>query len=164
MPPLELEKYFAGKTKSWGVIEDRFGKAQDEFTAELIGEQRGEVFHLDQRFTYASGKKQHRLWEIRRLDGHSYEATATDIQGKAKAWIEGSAVHLQYTLAVPLGNRRVNVQFNQWMWRQPDGVLFNRVDVRKFGVRVARVSEFFQKQNAQLTTTGPWQAVEPRHR
>jgi hypothetical protein len=144
-PPLELEKYLAGHTRSWGVIEDRFGKTRDQFTVDLFGEQRGQTFHLHQKFLYASGKTQERTWQIRRLDATRYESTATDIQGKAHAWIEGSAVHLKYTMTVPMGKRRVNVQFNQWIWRHPGGIVFNRADIRKFGIRLVRVSEFFAK-------------------
>lgn len=146
-PPLELEKYLAGHTRSWGIIEDRFGKSRDQFTVDLHGWRQGQAFHLDQQFTYASGKTQRRIWEIHRLSATEYVATATDIQGQAHAWIHGGAVHLKYTLAVPFGKhgRKVNVQFNQWLWRQTDGIVFNRVDVRKFGIRLARVSEFFQK-------------------
>lgn len=143
--PLELESYFAGQTRSWGILEDRFGKVRQQFTAELTGIQRGEVFHLDQRFTFADGRTERRLWEIWRVDGRHYEATATGIQGTARAEIQGGAVHLWYTMAAPVGKRTVKVQFDQWMWRTADGVLFNRADVSKLGVRVARVSELFQK-------------------
>jgi hypothetical protein len=36
-PSLVLEEYFAGKTRAWGLFEDRFGKVQRQFVVDIDG-------------------------------------------------------------------------------------------------------------------------------
>lgn len=140
------EKYFEGRTQSWGVIEDRFGNVRRQFTAKLVGKRQGPVLHLDQTFTFADGETQRRVWRIRRLDEHRLEGTASDVVGVARGELHRNVLVWNYTLAVPLGRGKTNIRFTQHMLLQDDGVLFNRVKFSKFGVRLGRVSEFFQKE------------------
>ncbi len=149
-PRFEPEKYFAGRTRSWGVIEPRFGGAQRQFTAVADGQLSGNGLHLDQRFTFADGKTQRRIWTIRRLDDHRYEGTAADVRGVAHGEAYGNAFQWKYTLAIPTGSTTVDVDFSQWMLLQPRGLMLNRARYSKFGLRLGTVSEFFQKVSAPV--------------
>ena len=40
---------------------------------------------------------------------------------------------------------RTRVSFNDWMYLQPDNMLFNRAMISKLGIDVAEVSIFFRK-------------------
>ena len=142
---LEPEKYFAGHTRSWGVVEDRFGKVRRQFTGDLQGENREGVLHLEQSFKFSDGKTQQRSWRIRRLNEHQYEGTCDQVVGIVRGEANGNELRMKYTLAVPVGRRTTNLRFIQRMWLQDEDVLFNRVANRKFGLRLGTISEFFQK-------------------
>ncbi len=160
-PRFEPEKYFAGRTRSWGVIEPRFFGAKREFTAAADGQLRGNELRLDQRFTFADGKTQRRVWTIRRLDEHRYEGTADDVRGVARGEAYGNALRWEYTLAVPVGGTTVDMNFSQWMLLQPRNLIMNRVRISKYGITVGTVSEFFQKLPASGRTA---RNIAPRPR
>lgn len=146
-PRFDLVDWFSGRTRSWGVVENRSGKVSRHFTAELSGRREGSTLHLDQRFRYSDGKTERRTWRIDRLDDHRYTATATGFIGPVEAEAYGNAVHLRYTMGVPVGKGTVGLRFDQLMLRQNRDIVYNRANFGKFGVRLGSVSEFFQKVN-----------------
>ncbi len=146
--PVDPLLYFTGRTQSWGLVENRFGKVLDQFSTEMRGEMRGTALRLVQDFSYTSGKKQHREWDIRPVGGHRYEGTANDTIGTARGEVRGNAFEWNYALAIPVGKGSTRVDFTQIMLLQEDGVLLNRVRFSKLGVRLGDVSEFFIKPDA----------------
>lgn len=145
-PRLDPEKYFEGRTRSWGIVEDRFGKVRREFTQDLMGRRENGGVRLDQTFTYSDGKIEKRNWLIRKVGEHRYTGVANDGVGEGEAY--GNAFRWTYTLKVPIGNLATKVHFDQLMLRQPDNVLINTCTFSKFGVRLGTVSEFFRKSPA----------------
>lgn len=139
------EKFFEGETRSWGVVEDRFGTVRRGFTARATGRLRQSTLQLDQRFLFSDGKTERRVWTINRLAAGRYEGTAADVVGVADGVVVGNALHWNYTLAVPVGRATVGVHFKQRMLLQDGDVVVNRVRFSKFGVRLGSVNEFFQK-------------------
>lgn len=57
----------------------------------------------------------------------------------------GNAVHWQYDLRLPIGDRTWQVHFDDWMLLQSDDVLINRATVTKFGITLGQVTLFFRK-------------------
>jgi hypothetical protein len=47
---------------------------------------------------------------------------------------------------VPVGDSKYRLRFDDWMWAMNDGVLMNRSYMKKFGITVAEVTIFMQKQ------------------
>ena len=68
-----LEQYFAGKTRAWGLFEDRFGTIRRQFVVDIVGTWDGTQLILDEDFTFADGEKSTRQWRIRKLPDGSYE-------------------------------------------------------------------------------------------
>ena len=145
-PRFEPETFFAGHVHSWGVVENRSGDPRQRFTTDLVGRRDGETLVIAQHFSFDDGETQERVWRLRRLDEHRYEATASDVVGPATGEAWGNAFRWEYTLATDPGNPLKNVDVKQWMYGLGDGsTMMNRVTVTKLGIVVAEVTEFFQK-------------------
>lgn len=145
-PPLDPKAYFSGHLQSRGVVEGLSGKVRDQFSTQMHGVPNRNGLLLIQDFTFASGRKEHRVWDIRIVDAHHYEGHANDSVGRAYGESWGNAFEWNYTLAVPVKGHRVNVDFRQVMLLQPDGVLLNRAQYRKFGIRLGSITESFRKR------------------
>jgi hypothetical protein len=147
-PTLDPKAYFSGHIRSWGMVEGRSGKVSDQFSTHMHGVPNRNGLLLVQDFTFASGRKEHRVWDIRVVDAHHFEGHANDSVGIAHGEAWGNAFEWNYTLAVPVKGHPVKVDFRQIMLLQPDGVLLNRVQYRKFGLRLGSVTESFRKVGA----------------
>jgi Protein of unknown function (DUF3833) len=145
-PVFEPEKYFAGETHSWGVLETPSGKPMEVLHTRTKGNWDGRVLHFEQEIVFERGKSEHRSWLVRRLDGHHYSATGTGIIGTARGEAWGNVFHLDFTLDALPGNPLGRVQMSQWMYLQADGVtLVNQDALSKGGLTVAGITEQFWK-------------------
>lgn len=145
-PAFDLFEYFSGETRAWGMVQDRAGRLKRQFVVDIRGEvQNGELV-LTEDFEYADGELSQRVWRIRKLDDHRYEGRADDVVGVAEGAAYGSTLNWRYTLLVPYAGRTVEVNFDDWMFLQPDDVLINRATLSKFGFRVGEVTLFFTKE------------------
>ena len=145
-PRLLIEDYFQGKTRAWGLFEDRFGNVRRQFTVDIDGTWDGEVLVLDEHFEYSDGELDRRVWRIRKTGDHTYEGSAGDIIGTATGEAHGNAFNWQYRMDLAVGDRSWRVTFDDWMFLQPDGVLLNRAQVSKFGLEIGTVTLAFKKQ------------------
>lgn len=148
-PALVLEEYFAGPVRAWGLVQDRSGKVRRRFTADMHGAWEGELFVLNEDFVFDDGEQMTRTWRIRRLDANHYEGTADDIVGTAHGRAEGIALQWRYTLTLEVGDREVDIDFDDWLFAHEDGVVINRATMRKFGFRVGELTVFFRKLPAE---------------
>jgi len=144
-PKFDLFNYFEGKTEAWGQFQDRFGTLKRRFKVSITGTVEGNVLTLDERFIYDDGEKQTRIWTITQTEDGHYIGTAEDVIGQAKGLSAGSVLNWSYTLALPIGERVVNVQFNDWMFLQDNTTMINRAEVSKWGIRLGEVTLFFKK-------------------
>ena len=144
-PKFVLEQYFNGKTRAWGIVKDRFGNIRRQFTVDMTGTWDGQVLTLDESFNYDDGETDNRIWKIRKISAHDYEGEAEDVVGKAIGKAYGSALNWSYTLALKISGRTWNVKFDDWMFLQPDGVLFNSAEMSKFGITIGEITLFFKK-------------------
>jgi hypothetical protein len=143
-PLFEPEKFFAGHIHSWGVMENRSGAPTSRFTTDIVGHRDGDSLVIEQHFAFDDGRRQDRTWHLRRLDAEHYAATANDVVGTATGTADGNAFRWEYTLALSPGNPLENVDMTQWMYGVDDGSrMMNRVTVKKLGIIVAEVTEFF---------------------
>lgn len=145
-PRFEPEKFFAGRTRSWGVFENRAGNPTQRFTTVATGRNEKSGLVLHQTFTYQNGTSQERTWHIRRIDAHHYRATANDVVGVATGEAYGNLFHFKYTVALKPGNPLYNVRLEQWMYLQDRGAaMVNRAKITKFGITLATVTEYFRR-------------------
>lgn len=146
-PEFKIEEYFKGKTRAWGIFQDRSGAVKRQFTVDLTGEVNGDTLVLTEDFVYTDGEESQRIWTIKKIDDHTYEGTAPDVDGVAIGKAYGNALYWNYVLKLPVGDSVYNVKFNDWMFLQPDGVLLNKAEMSKFGINVGEVTLSFKKEN-----------------
>ena len=145
-PALEPERYFEGRTSSFGAFENSGGAPTGRFATEAEGRREGDALVLDQTIRLGDGSVQQRRWRLRRVDAHRYEATPGPVVGTAIGEANGRVFHWTYTLSLPPGDWLRRVEFEHWMHLADDGeTLLNRFTVRKLGIVVARGSEVFRR-------------------
>ncbi len=148
-----LEEYFAGKTRAWGLYEDRFGTVKRQFVVDINGTWDGTQLTLDEDFTFADGEKSRRQWRIRKLPDGSYEGRADDVIGVAIGKVGGNALHWRYVLDLKINeNSTLEVSFDDWMFLQPGGVLMNRARMSKFGIELGQVTISFMKTGRETVS------------
>lgn len=151
-PRLDIFTYFQGKTEAWGMVQDRSGKQLRRFHVEIDGDVVGDTLTLHERFVYDDGEKQQRVWRIRRTGDNRYQGTAGDIEGVASGQAAGNAFHWRYSMNVEASGSRWLLHFDDWMFLQ-DGIhLFNKTEMKKFGITVATVTLFFTRTTAEERT------------
>jgi hypothetical protein len=147
-PALVMEDYFQGETHAWGLFEDRFGKVRRQFTVAITGTWDGTVLTLDERFTYADGETDRRVWRLTKTGEKTFEGRADDVIGVARGEVEGNAFRFRYDMDLPVGGSTWRVHFDDWMFLQPGGVVLNRADVTRWGLEIGRVTLSFAKPEA----------------
>jgi len=144
-PRLIIEDYLSGNIKAWGLLQNRSGKVTRQFSAELNGKWDGKQLILDEEFNWSDGEIQIRQWKINKIDEHNYEGTAGDVVGVAKGYSYGPAFKFEYVLLIPVKGKNMKITFDDWIFKQDDKVAINRATMSKFGIKVAELTVFFQK-------------------
>ncbi len=145
-PKASLEEFFNGPIKGWGVVQDWKGRVVTRFDVDMIGTWDDNTGTLVEKFTYYDGKTQERTWTITKKPDGTYEGRAHDILDHADGKIEGTAINWKYRMDLPVGGKTYRLTFDDWMWQMNDGVILNRSYLKKFGITVAELTLFMQKQ------------------
>jgi len=147
-PRMTLEDFFAGRTRAWGLFQDRFGNVRRQFTVDITGvwDDPAQQLELTENFHYDDGAEETRVWRIHKLDGSRYRATTDGLVGDAAIEAHGNAVNLAYTLKLPIGGKTWALDFDDWMFRQDDEVVINRALVKKWGLQLGTAIIFFMRE------------------
>ena len=145
-PSLDLQTYFNGTIDAWGMFQDRSGKVVKRFTVVMRCTWQGDVGTLDEDFTYSDGKKQKRIWTLKKVGPNRFIGTASDVVGEAVGVVSGNALRWQYVLALPVDDQVYNMNFEDWMFQMDDKVMLNRAVMSKFGIRLGEVTLSFTKR------------------
>ncbi len=148
-PPLSLEQFFDGKVKAWGIVQNRSGEVVQRFIVDINGvnEPNGSLT-LNESFTYLLGEGVNkRVWHIRQGDtANHFIGEASDIAGPAQGRSYGNAFNFNYEMDLPVDDTEYRVSFDDWFWAMDEHTLMNRSYIRKFGIVMAEVTIFMQKQ------------------
>jgi hypothetical protein len=147
-PVLDLRTYFNGPVTAHGLFTDRSGRVVKRFSVALVGTWNGSQGVLEEDFAYSDGTKQRRVWRLTDLGGGRFTGRADDVVGEAQGQASGNALNWRYTLALPVDGRVINVQFDDWMYQMSEGVMLNKAEMSKFGIRLGEVTLSFQKTQA----------------
>jgi len=145
-PALDLETYFNGPLRAWGMFQDRKGQVVRRFTVEMTGTWQDGVGTLEEDFLYDDGKTERRVWIIRKGADGRYTGTADDVIGEAKGQASGNSLNWSYTLALPVGDSVYNVNLDDWMYLIDNKVMINRATMSFYGFRVGEVTISFFKE------------------
>lgn len=146
-PEADIQKYFNGNIKAWGLVQDWRGRVNTRFDVDMVGSWEGNVGTLKENFQYYDGRTQQRIWTITKIEDGIYEGTASDIVGKAIGATKGSGVKWSYVMDIPVDGKIHRLKLDDWMWQMNDGILINRSYLKKFGITVAELTLFMQKQD-----------------
>ncbi len=145
---LDPVAFFGGNTSSYGVMESRAGKPTVGIITHTKGTVKDGIVYIEQDLLPENGKTNHRSWQLKQIDAHRVEATASDINGKATGELYGN--YFTWTFRLKLQNRGLvkHVRMSQYMYLMPDGeTLMIRSVIRKFGFIVTEISEVFTKES-----------------
>jgi hypothetical protein len=143
----ELDRYFTGHARSYGVFENTDGNPRRTFVCDSYGKREaGGDVRLHQVFHFGDGKTQVRDWHIHRADTTHWTATANDMIGIARGEGQGNAFHWEYDITLNPKNPLATVHVRQWMYlAEGTETLMTRLIITKLGITVSEVSEVIHR-------------------
>ncbi|WP_170396706.1 DUF3833 domain-containing protein [Ruegeria arenilitoris] len=138
-PAFKMKGVLNGEILSEGLIYGPNGKMSNSFVARMVGKWDGNTGTLTEYFTYSNGKKMARKWHLTLGTGNTFTATADDIVGEGHGTISGSTVKLTYRIILPQDAGGHTLDVTDWMYLTENGVIMNRSEMRKFGIKVAEL-------------------------
>ena len=145
LEPFEITTFLLGRTKAWGVFEDRFGCLRRRFTVEMNGYWQNDTFCLDETFIFDTGDVEERKWLVRPQDDGKFVATCDDCIGELRGTTEPNILRMRYKFRLDLGKTIINVDFDDRIYQMGPHTAVNRATMRKYGIRLGDLSLFFRK-------------------
>lgn len=138
-PGFDIRERFCGPMHCEGVIYGPLGRVTSRFIAEFHADWNGNTGTMKEVFHYDSGQIQNREWTLCVDNNGRISATAPDVLGAGTGQQSGASVVLNYTIRLTkdAGGHALNV--TDWMYLMENGVIMNRSQFRKFGVKVAEL-------------------------
>lgn len=146
-PKFDIYEFFDGDVKAWGIVQSRSGEVIQRFIVDINARQEGETLILDESFNYQLGDGvKNRTWHINPAGGNKYSGEAGDILGTAEGTSYGNAFNFSYSMDLPVDDTTYEVAFDDWFFGMSEDTMMNRSYVKKFGITMAEVTIFMQKQ------------------
>lgn len=139
LAPFDLRHHLNGPIQCEGVIYGPTGRVTSRFVAQMQGEWDGNRGVLREEFTYDTGAKQAREWQLTIGNDGKIRARADDVMGIGHGEVAGGALQLRYNLRLPASAGGHVLAVNDWLYVTPNGTLINRSQMRKFGIKVAEL-------------------------
>lgn len=148
-PAFDLRTHLSGEIISEGLIYGPTGKLSSSFVAKMIGEWDGNTGTLSEEFTYSRGRQQSRKWYLTLGKGNKFTATADDIIGEAQGEVSGSTIKMTYQIVLPAEAGGHSLSVTDWLYLTQDGVIMNKSEMRKFGIKVAELIATMRPINSE---------------
>ncbi|MCY7294838.1 DUF3833 domain-containing protein [Alteromonas sp. a30] len=147
-PDFDLFAFFDGNVRAWGIVQNYSGDVVQRFTVDIQGTViNDEELQLDESFTYMQGEGvKQRVWRLKQTKDGLVHGQADDIHYPATGQRFGNAFQFTYDMDLPVDDSYYLVSFDDWMWMIDNNTLMNRSYIKKWGVVVAEVTIFMQKQ------------------
>lgn len=131
--------FFTGRSQGQGTLRQPFSPAR-QLQVDSFGRPDGRGGLILSQVIRQEGKQPRtRTWTIRPAGPNLYTGTLTDAVGPVTVTTRGPRAQVRYEM-------RDGLEVEQQLALQADGkTLLNRLEVRKWGVRVARVEETIRK-------------------
>lgn len=138
-PSFDIRSALNGSLQAEGVIYGPMGRIAARFTGRFTGTWDGNRGKLREEFSYATGNKQTREWNLEIGNNGKIRATAADVIGTGTGAHSGATVMLNYRLklAEDAGGHVLDV--TDWMYLMENGSIMNKSEMRKFGIKVAEL-------------------------
>lgn len=138
-PTLDLREHLNGPIKCEGVIFGPMGRVASRFDADFMAEWQGNRGTMHEHFRYDSGNRQDREWRLEVGNDGAIRAEADDLVGPGSGQQMGSAARLSYRIRLPQEAGGHVLSVTDWMYLTPEGVIVNRSQFYKFGIKVAEL-------------------------
>ncbi|MFB9150939.1 DUF3833 domain-containing protein [Roseovarius ramblicola] len=139
MPRLDLREHLDGPIRCEGVIYGPLGRMASRFDADFVAEWQGNRGLMREHFRYDSGNRQDREWRLTLSNDGAIRAEADDLVGPGHGQQMGAAARLRYRIRLPQEAGGHVLSVTDWMYLTPEGVIVNRSQFRKFGIKVAEL-------------------------
>lgn len=144
-PLFELTTFLAGRTRAWGIFEDRFGRLRRRIDVEMVGSWRDGLFALEERFTYDGNETERRTWLVEPQGDGRFRATCPECVGGATGVCNADSIRMSYRFLLKLEKRTIVVAFDDRIFRMGDTIAVNRATMSKWGVKLGELSLFFER-------------------
>jgi hypothetical protein len=133
-PELILERYFAEPRVGAGVMQSIWGTLQRQFVLSTSGvwSEADRTLTLTERYQFDDGSVDTLAWRIVKQADGRYTGEEPRMVGAATGTQSGNAFHWIYR-RTPAG-ARVALDFDDWFWLQPGGLLIARASMGRLGL------------------------------
>ena len=146
-PAFNLVEFFDGKVTAWGIVQNRSGEVVQRFIVNIDGSVEGNELVLDETFEYIIGEGvTERVWRLQMNADGTFTGSASDIEGPAIGTPHGNAFNFIYEMDLAVDGSTYRVAFDDWFFAIDDKTLMNRSYIKKFGIVMADVTIFMQRQ------------------
>ena len=143
----QLEDFFVGKTVGRGYFESEIAGVRRDFTVHVRGTFEDDILTLVEDFVYDDGERDRAVWKFRKTADDRYVGVRTDIVGTAPVRVTSDGVRFTYVLDVRNQEGETQrLRFSDVLYKQPDGTVYNRARVKKFGFPVGKVEVVFKRR------------------
>lgn len=130
--------FFSGRTQGEATL-DTLVDSPVGVRVESVGRARGATLVLDQAISTEGKPARTRRWTMRPVSPTRFAGTLTDAVGTVHGTIAGPRAYIRYTM-------KGGFDVEQQLALQGDGkTVLNRLEVKKFGMRVATLTETIRK-------------------
>ncbi|MEI4234335.1 DUF3833 domain-containing protein [Roseovarius sp. D22-M7] len=147
-PAFDLRTHLDGPIRCEGVIYGPLGRVASRFTGDFEGRWDGNRGVMTEHFQYDSGNTQDREWRLELGNDGQVRAEADDLVGTGSGRQSGASLRLCYNIRLPKEAGGHVLSVTDWMYVTPGGVVVNRSQFRKFGIKVAELVATLQKVKA----------------
>lgn len=139
-PRLDMHAFFTGRTHADNNLHIIFHRAT-KLIVDSVGRREGNQFILIDTVHEGDKPVRMRKWVTHEIGPGHFTGTLSDAIGPVDVVVRGDAATIRYIM-------KGNLQVTEVMKLQPDGrTLSNDVDVRRFGLRFARVDGTVRKMD-----------------
>lgn len=138
-PQFDLREQLDGPIRCDGVIYGPTGRVASRFTGDFEGRWDGDRGVMREHFQYDSGNTQDREWRLELGGDGQIRADADDLVGTGSGRQGGAGLRLCYNIRLPQEAGGHVLSVTDWMYVTPAGVVVNRSQFRKFGIKVAEL-------------------------
>ncbi len=144
-PKIQVETFFDGKLKAYGIVKDFRGRVIRHFEADIVASWENHVGTLNEIFYFNDGEVQKRTWVLKREDDNRYIATANDVIGKHTMLIAGNAIFMNYVLSIDYKGKPLHVSVDDKMFLVDEKHIINESVLKKWGLPVAAIQLTIEK-------------------
>ena len=136
---LDPVAFFTGRSAGQGTLDTIVGDSEP-IRVQSIGRPGGKGgLVLIQEIRQGDNAPRRRSWTLRPVGGSRYTGAMTDARGPVTVEVDGGVASIRYTM-------RNGMAVDQTLALQADGrTLLNRLNVRRFGLQIARLDETIRK-------------------